>query len=211
MVNCSNGIVPHYFQWSQLKDPIITRGLSLKEDYIGFDSYANDYGYTGGDTNDYVPNEDDYADNLFSPSLPATSWRGNVAVQDQYSMSNAPSDTMKPFVDADKQNLGEEIAIEDCDREIQLSDGSWFYFVYKDMNASRCMCHYSNYKDPELMPGYDCSIVSSRGKRHLLTVPDQDYKDGYSCKPSLTVKGASSTQVFIYKKLIWEKHLLLYL
>ena len=192
--NFSNGLILDYFPSSQFNDdqtlrrglPLSSIGDDINTDIDGHGNlvYPVDYGdssYVG--TNEL--NEESYTENenpyLFGLSAKTLSPENNQ-----------------------NENLGEEISIEDCAKEIQLSDGTWFYFVYKDLNATRCMCHYSNYKDPELMPGYDCSIVSSRGKRNLLTLPDQDYKNAYSCKASLNVKAAHSTQVFLYKKLKWE-------
>ena len=166
----------------------------IGEDYVGDAIYSNDYSYDPEDYSDPI----NYPDKSFFSDLPEKSMWEEALEKNDYTVSDD-----SPF-DPQNENIGEELAIQDCDKEIQLSDGSWFYFVYKDLNATRCMCHYSDYKNPEMMPGYDCSIVSSRGKRHLLTAPDQDYKNAYSCKDRLHVKGASSTQVFLYKKLTWE-------
>ena len=171
---------------------------------------ANDYSYTV-DSKDYSDisylgnndfNKEEYTENSYSSGLAETR-REMSPKENDYSMLYG-QDLSTPLFSPQNENFGEEISIEDCDKEIQLSDGTWFYFVYKDLNKTRCMCHYSNYKDPEMMPGYDCSVVSDRGKRHLFTAPDQDYKNAFSCKARLDVKAAHSTQVFIYKKLTWE-------
>ena len=167
----------------------------IGDNYVGDNIYSTDYSHAL-DTKDYS-DPIDYV-------VPAKSSWEEAAEKNNYPMSDYSRD-IKPFFDPQNENIGEELAIQDCDKEIQLSDGSWFYFVYKDLNATKCMCHYSDYKHPEMMPGYDCSIIaSSRGKRHLLTAPDQDYKNAYSCKDKLHVKGSQSTQVFLYKKLTWE-------
>ena len=210
--NFSNGLILDYFPLSQFNDDqILRRGLPINKDYIGDDIYTDiddhgnavypiDYGDSSyGGTNEL--NEEGYTENG-NPYLFGFRAKMMSPEKNEYSLSYGTD--RRSLFDPQNENLGEEISIEDCDKEIQLSDGTWFYFVYKDLNATRCMCHYSNYKDPELMPGYDCSIVSSRGKRNLLTLPDQDYKNAYSCKASIDVKAAHSTQVFLYKKLKWE-------
>ena len=94
----------------------------------------------------------------------------------------------------------------DCDEKIQLSNGTRYYFVYQDLNASRCTCQYSDYKDHDLMFSYACAIVSSafggKVEGQILTVPDP--WSTFNCRMSISIKTQGDSlkyddQVFLYR------------
>lgn len=83
-----------------------------------------------------------------------------------------------------------------CDEKIQLSNGTRYYFVYQDLNSSKCTCQYSDYKDHDLMFSYACAIVSSafggKVEGQILTVPDP--WSTFHCEMSLSIKTQTKTQ-----------------
>ena len=176
MFDFSNGMTRDYFPLSQSDSNQIRGGIG--EDYIGDDIYTNDYSYAldpkdyslYGDSGFMVNNdpiEIEYADNAFLSDLPAKSVWEEALEKNDYPYAVSDYNRLKPFFR--KENLGEELSIqEDCDDEVTMMDGSKWQFAYKNLNATECMCHYLNYKYPELLPGWKCFIVEKNRPYHTL-------------------------------------------
>ena len=168
MLNFSNGMTRDYFQ----SDSNQIRG-GIGDDNVGDDIYSNDYSYvpepkdyTLYSDSGYVVNNDpieiEYADNSFLSDLPANSMWEEALKKNDYPYAVSDYNRLKP-------SFGEELSIqEDCDDEVQMNDGSKWQFAYKNLNATECMCHYLNYKYPELLPGWKCFIVEKNRPYHTL-------------------------------------------
>ena len=140
--NFSIGLILDYFPSSQFNDdqtlrrglPLSSIGDDINTDIDGHGNlvYPVDYGdssYVG--TNEL--NEEGYTENE-NPYLFGLSSKMFSPKNNQNSLSYGLG--RRSLFDPQNENLGEEISIEDCAKEIQLSDGTWFYFVYKDLNAN---------------------------------------------------------------------------
>lgn len=185
MIIYSNGFGQDYFQISRSDDQFIRRGPPLEDGYIGIgdiNNYADNYGYTA--TGDII----DYSDRSYMFASNNEGDYANTREKESYQYDS----------------FRDEWA--DCDKEIQLSNGTRYYWVYQDLNSSRCQCQYSDYKDPDLMFTYYCAMVSSGGKGQgkILTVPDP--WSMFSCKMSFYIQGKGkdslnySDQVFLYRQ-----------
>ena len=198
----------NYFQLSQ-SDLDQTSG-GFGEDYNGDAEYSKNYGYAldpkdyalYSDSRNMVSNNNpmDYADNSFLSDLPAKSmWEEAALKNNDYPVSDY--NRLEPFLSNRRENFGEELEIkEDCDDQIQTYDGSYWQFAYKDLNATTndCMCHYTNKRYPDYLPGWRCYIVEkNRPSKGLLAVPEFYYPHIYSCLVDLEIKAGSSTQVNI--------------